>query len=572
MRPQVTEGVLIQDELIKLYSTLKREKHRKIESMRLTRRFLKPMREFRTLRMRSETENQGQFDCTAESKLMEYSILSLSSFFRASHNYWFTLRPFVSVEPGLKDNLNKWGSENTERLVRFIGKSRYFLHLQLDKIMFDLYGFSGLTIGRKSKKLFTAVEDPFSLLIYLEDDEPVGVGWIKSYSAFQLKTMFNFEPEPNCSPLDMFDIVCFTVPNREGLIKGYEDKGNYVQLFFYKGPSAKDFQKGGSIDLELKSETENIDGREIGERKYFSELPTVCPRDLLKPGDAYGDGHGERLLTPAMNSNKVGWNVIRSSTMKANPPIQAAHNLFTAVRGLNPGRMYPLSNEYGKQANTGIAPIEIQDRLDHQLAVLQDLRYQTDEMIPSLNMPEKKQRQSQYEIQQAQMRVLDLIFSYKMAYLTLGVSEHLRRIFFVARDLDVFTDLPQGASWDMVEPSMDSLLEGERAKYKAQRYVVTLNMCSPIIAQYREGMDNFKKDDAIRNIAFSQDSGDILHSEERRDEIREVRRRLMQQQQQMQQQMLSGQQLALRAKAEKDTASGVKSRTEAESKRLEGGF
>ena len=97
-------------------------------------------------------------------------------------------------------------------------------------------------------------------------------------------------------------------------------------------------------------------------------------------------------------------------------------------------------------------------------------------------------------------------------------------------------------------------------------------MCAPILSHYREGLDNFKKDDNIRSIAFSQGKGDMLNSEKKREEIRELRRKMVEDKQNREREMIMMQRQALASKAMKDQASAGKSQADAGKVRAEQGL
>ena len=162
------------------------------------------------------------------------------------------------------------------------------------------------------------------------------------------------------------------------------------------------------------------------------------------------------------------------------------------------------------------------------------------------------------------INLAESLYAYKLPYLKKGVTEHLKAMFHIAVDLNIFTKLPDGVTWDDVEPSLDSLIQKERQRQRSQKYGVVAQMSQPWLAGFQEGLDNFKKDDILRNIAASQGMAGDLNTLEDRAKIREMRKQRLEQEQQNQQNLIQAQIQAQAAQAAKDQAGAGKSRADAE--------
>ena len=448
---------------------------------------------------------------------------------------WFTLLTTILKLKGdkkLEEEYYQWAVLNQKLLFRFINNSDYPIAVKDDKFIYDSYGFSGMTIGHRDNKLLTEVENPFKLLRVRAGNRTVGCMWERKYREDEMMHEFNWrspeweksEGQDERSSIE-YTVIHATVPNNEVFVKNPKKEGKYVQIYVLKDEGYKPKPKvQDGIDMQETHEDESIAGIEIGKRKHFKMLPTVIPTDTLIPEEDYGFGEGEWVVSPATNCNKINKNIISSSSIKARPPLDAPSEYFLQGKYVEPGQVFP-RNPTVRGAGDGIKFLEFKDNLNEQSAILEAERDQVRDSLPTVTNPPKKQRQSMLEIEKAELQRMTMQFAYKIAYLKLGVAEHLKRIFYVAVDLGVLTDLPGDLDWEDVEPSIDNLIEKEKMKLKGQKYVVTASMSQAYLGGFLEGWDNFKRDGILRNIAYSQGIGEDLNTIDDRTKIREERKK-----------------------------------------------
>ena len=567
---------IVQDKIVTLYKSLKDEKRNKRHFMSRIKKYVRPNRKDLLNRYDDDTQiydPEVLVDNTAGVSMRKYSVESLLDIL-SMVDPWFTLLTTILKLKGdakLEEEYNQWAVLNQKLLFRFINNSDYPIVVKDDKFIYDSYGFSGMTIGHRDNKLLTEVENPFKLLRVRAGNRTVGCMWERKYREDEMMQEFGWrspeweksEGQDERSSME-YTVIHATVPNNEVFVKNPKKEGKYVQIYVLKDEGYKPKPKvQDGIDMQETHEDESIAGIEIGKRKHFKMLPTVIPTDTLIPEEDYGFGEGEWVVSPATNCNKINKNIIASSSIKAMPPLDAPAEYFLQGKYVQPRMVFP-RNPTVRGAGDGIKFIEFKDNLNEQSAILEAERDQVRDSLPTVTNPPKKQRQSMLEIEKAELQRMTMQFAYKIAYLKLGVAEHLKRIFYVAVDLGVLTDLPGDLDWEDVEPSIDNLIEKEKMKLKGQKYVVTASMSQAYLGGFLEGWDNFKRDGILRNIAYSQGIGEDLNTIDDRTKIREERRRQIEEQQRREDAVLRSTMNREGAQATKDAGMGTKAIAEAQ--------
>ena len=569
--------VLVQDKLVTLYETLKEEKVPEQNFNQVLKRYVRPTSRDLFLRFGPTSQvfhSEVLADNTAGIALSNFSVESLKDIQNKSDR-WFTLQKKLKKDTpeSVVENYKKWASENEKLLEAFINNSDYITSLPTDKFIYDSFGFSAMTFGHDEHGLITYVEDPFMLLIVKSNNRIVGCMWSRNYKEDEMLREFDWknpdykeeEAKKSAERSSVsYKVIFATVPNNDVYInKPMKNKGKFVQVAVLVSSHYKLDSEIGDVEDFRNDDT--LGGEEIGQRKHFNMLPTVIPTDSSFPNEKYGYGRGKWVLSAAANCNRLSKNIMSSSTIKSRPPLEAPATLFMGQGYVEPGRVYLKPDQMsGGGAHDSIRFIEFKDDLQHQTAVLQDERAQVRSAIPAVDVGQKKQRQSQYEIEKMELEKMTTLFAYKVPYLAKGVAEHLKRIFHIARDRGIFTDLPQGVDWDDIEPGIENIIEVEKMKIKAQKYVVFAQMAQPYFNNFMEGWDNIKKDSAIRNIALSHGIGSDLNDIDTRSKIREERRKMQQQQQQLERQAIVSQRNLNDAKAAEARGKSAEAATEAE--------
>ena len=569
-----------QEGVLALYKELKSEKTEKTNFMERARRVLRPTRTHMLRRYSPSSQVYNPevvVDITGGIALRKFSTESLKDI-RNMTTPWFTFyKPlYKKIDKGLKEKYREWCVENEGLLDAFINDSDYHLALAKDNFFYNMYGYSGMTFGLKDGELLTVVEDPFDLYIVKSNQKVVGCMWIREYKMDDMKREFDWvdpdfkdddDGEVGDKPLTRYRVLHVTLPNNSSYIKDpIRTNFKFVQLFVLV-----DRRAHSNIEALKNTATyENMEGVEIGYRRHFLELPTVIPVDSVGPKDTYGDGEGEWILQAASNCNKFKKNILSSSTIKARPPLQAPQEFHMGQSYVEPGRVYP-RDPTRPGGMEDIKFIEFKDKLGEQSAILQDEREQIYDALPTTTSPMKKQRQSEFEIQKQELDRMTTQFSYKITYLKKGVAEHLKRMYYIARDAGVLTDLPDGLDWEDVEPSIANLIELEKQKLLAQGHVVVASMAQPYLSNYPQGWDNFKKDEILRDIAQSLGKGSTLNSIETRNRIREERRKMEQGMQNQQNALTEAHIKSLQSRAGKDSSQQSKMAAETRQITNEGG-
>ena len=551
-----------------IYTSLVAEKNDKLNLMRKIKSYMKPndmdlIYRFRKAPNDSFLKN-NLYDNTCLNLTSHFSISSLSDIINP-YEAWFSLN--VKRGPQVDSNkLMDWSKKATYQLLRFINDSDYYKYLITDKRNYDLYGFSALTIGKGSRKpLRIFSENPFGLLIYEDDEGVQGYMFTRQFSSYSMKELFDWEEEDKQEGTEqMYDVLFCFLPNTPDFVdenpkQPTSDKPyvatQYLKNSYYKSTNDRrnEVNDFGLNDSGFREE--------IGTRRFLNMLPASVVRDSFESYHAYGEGWGKKMLTIAMNMNIIRRNMLKGSEFAGNPAFVIPGGLNTRYRKILPGRTYfpPFPGQKSQ-----IESIPIDSRLNEQGAFLGLEQQQAQDTMPSLSPPQKKQRQSQEEIQKLLMEASKNNFIYKIIYLTDGVTEHLRRIFRIAVDEGVIEDFPDGLSYEDVEPSLSSLISGELKKSKAMAHSQVLGMLQGWLSFYSEGFDNFDIDAIIRGTSMALCGGDGLEDMTKVEQIRETRKTMIEQQQQQQQAVAQAQNQLLSAQAQAQGAMAVKTRKEAE--------
>ena len=541
-----------------LFFHLKKYKEQKLSMMREIEDYLDPSDTRIMSRMSHTTEEGGAFDSKAETEMRKFSLLSLLDIFN-SVRPWFTMLPQIVPKGMEEDKLRLWAGDANKKLFSWINKSPYLEALAQDKHVYNMYGFSSMALGAEDKQLEATAQDAFKVYLLTDKNKVKGVGFLREYTRHSLSMLnlaedFKEDVFNESDTTSKFKVLVVYTPNNKFYVEHDldESKGKFVERFYYAGTF--DFK-----DMEENVIDSSVEFREIADRKYYERLQTVCPRDSFRASSDYGKGYGQMLLVTSINANKIHKNIVRSSGLKANPPVEAAPEVFLGERGLEEGTVYPKNYMYKE----GIKILEIKDQLEHQLAVLDKEHEQIQDILPNVQGPKKASRQSQYEVQQQTLDEMKELFAFKISYLKQGVAEHLRIIYYLALDQGII-ELPEGVSDpEVLEPSLDSLIQKEVERQAAQEFVVTIQMCSIILAGYKPGWDNFDKDKILRYISTARGAGMGLHPLDVRKKIRELRVEMQKQQAQAAQAAEQAKSGALQAKGRKDDASAQKTIKEA---------
>ena len=560
-----------QDKLYNIYKSLVESKTTKLNMMYTVRRYLKPLISDFLIRFDSSASSErlmtrGLFDNTAMNKMYKYSVSSLSDIINPFVK-WFSFKIRSGVKFEDEEELRKWVIEARDAVLDFIAEGKYYKSLLSDKVNYDLYGFSGMTIttNRKNKGYKSKAENPFKVLIYDDDEGVTGVMWEQEFTAFHMKLNFNWTPEEGeGEEQSLYKVVCACFPNDPKFINNHEKGGEYVQIFFLKEKRLLQDKDDSSNSQDY--DIDDFEGIEIGERKYFEDLMTCVAVDVESDQSSYGDGWGFRILMPAANLNMMHRNILKNIEFVGNPPFQAPPDLENRFRGIVPGRLYGHSFTGNK-----IEAITFDGKLGDQTGILELERAHVDDTIPAIGPPpQKRQRQSQLEVQKGLTEAAKNAFVYKLNYLQEGVACHLDRFFDIAMKQGVIPELPKGLKKEDVKPSLGNLILKEFKKVKAMAYVEGLNMSYGYISQYPEGFDNFKVDYIIRGIQEAKGAEDGLEDFETVKAIRKIRVKRQQQEQAQALELQEAQRSLLGAQASKFGAEAETAKARAKSENLKG--
>ena len=520
------------------------------------------------LRLRFETTSNAKnkfmalYDNTCMNMLLEYSIGSLSDIVNP-YVKWFSMEVKPTKKEYDEEALEEWARKARIDFSEYINKSSYYKSLITDKRNYDLYGFSGMTIStnKSGDGLMTKAEDPFKMLIYEDDDGIIGVFWENTYTAHTMDRKFGWKSKDNDEEdraEQLYTVVTACVPNSKDFVNNPKEGSKYVQLHLLKSEERleeQDIEKDQRQDLN-----DPFDGEEVGKRKYYDSLVCVVSRDMETTEHAYGEGWGVRLLTSAINLNKVHRNTVRSTEFVGNPPFQGPADSNVRFKKIIPGQYYQHSFTGNK-----IEPISFDAKLKDQELFLSTEQAQVARTLPSMGPPpQKKQRQSQLEVQKMLLETAKNSFIYKINYLKEGVTNQLRRMFRIAVKQGVVEKPPGDLTVEDVEPTLANLILKEFNKQQAMSYVEWMNMSYAFISQYPEGIDNFKLDFIIRSIGEAKGCDE---GKESIDMVKKIRKERLDQQQKQQQDQLNAMRAELGlmgAQARKAGAEASKADAEAE--------
>ena len=495
----------------------------------------------------------------AQTRLLRYSKNSLVDIVNA-YERWFTLGVVREVDID-EDVVNEWANKAAEDLYRFINDSLYYICVITDKLHYDLYGFSAMTFWIEDGEMVINPENCFDLYFESNLNKVMSVYWTRQYTQEHIKESFNFTIE-NAKKGGKYKVLSCLVPNNYNYLNYVENPiKKYAQVYFLQSyQSLMGASKVENIgDLSVNFDTE------IGERQYFNELPTIVARDMIGPEFPYGDGIGKRALLPAENTNEAHLNTKQTSKLLANPPISAPHDLFlkfkkTGTHGVRGGMIFPQS-----YTGRGLEFLKYPGNLDAQLNYFGIEKEQISNSVPAVQQPQKKARQSQFEIQKMIGEADQNSFMDKMFYLSFAVSKHLNRMFSIAYSLGKIEKLPAGLSLKDVKPSISNLILKAKKKQKAQDYVESLGLSQGFFPLYPEVRDNLDPDTVVRNIRMSKGTEDGLIPLAKRKEIREAREEMVKKEQENVDLQIQNESLLASANADKLRADSRKSDAQAES-------
>ena len=557
-----------QKKLSLVFKELVSEKQKKIEFMNQVRRYLDPTYYDLLYRfnLKADSDEYGinaVFDSSCSNKIAQYSISSLSDIINP-FQAWFSLNVSKNIYEGDKDKkeeLMEWGIGGGSDLLSYINRSTYYKALIPDKKSYDLYGFSGMTITANSENngIRVSSEDPFKLLSYEDDDGIIGVFWEKTFTPYTMKKMFNYDAKKRdgVGVETEYEVVCACVPNKPEFVENCdESKGKYVQLFILKKMTLKS-KTDDKLDDARISDAGIEDSEEIGERAYFSNLVTTVVKDEDTHRDKYGSGWGKKILMNAVNMNIIRRNLLRGTEYVGNPAFMMPPDYAERYRQFRPGQVYGMSYTGQK-----IEAIEVKPALQEQAFFLGTEKEELDETIPNIAPQQKKQRQSQLEVQKMLLESSKNSFIYKLNYLMGGVTEHLKKIFKIAYEQGYVRKLPEGIKFSDVEPSLANIILKEFRKQKARSYVEMIQLAVPYLSSYQEGWDNYKKDFILRAMAEGVGGDDGLETNDVVEQIRKIRLEEYDKQQNQQAQMLDAQMKLMGAQAGKASSEAQRARAE----------
>ena len=556
-----------QDKLYRIYLDLKTQKSSKLNVMRETKRYMRPsyddiMKRFNEKIGVRELSLFGLFDNTCQNKMSHFSISSLSDIINP-YQPWFALNVVQPKEEDVEP-LREWAIPSHNKLLDFINKSTYYKALMSDKRDYDLYGFGAMTIthGKDKKGMLIKSENPFSVLIYEDDTGVIGVMWEKDYSYYSMKEKFNYVEKENQKKgveTNKYKVVCCCFPNTSDFIKEpVAGKGNYVQIFLLKKiEELVTDEKGDAVEL---GSDDSMIGEEIGDRLYFSDLISCIARDSYENDSPYGEGWGKKILISATNLNQVHRNLIKSTEFAGNPAYSCPHDLYRRFKKVQPGQVYSDSATGSK-----VEPISLDFQIGELNNFLSVEKEQVNESVPVVGMPQqKKQRQSQLEVQKMLLEASKNSFIYKVVYLMEGVGQHLRKMFDIAVEQGVIDNPPNNIPMSDVQPSLSNIILKELKKLEARSFVEALNMSQGFLSLFREGADNYKMDYIIKTIMESVGGGSGLEKNAIVEEIRKKRQEIQKTQQDQQNALAQAQAGLIGAQAGKAQAEGAKAKAEGE--------
>jgi len=550
--------------LVRRFNYLRQKKEKKIHLMRILQKHLQPKDTHLHIRGEEGTSSGDVlFDTTARNVMEDYTISSLEDIINP-FDPWFSLDLNKRIKD-ISSDISEWSAKATEQFFIFVNDSNYYKCLIEDKSYYDSYGFSGMSffLDRSKRKLRIKTEDPFNIIVNDESMEDTinEVYWVRYFNPSELKHYFNFEVESGQEYKHA--VLCACVPNEKYYVDdSTRSKKKFVQLYFYLGASFS-FGLGESYFEEGGRSKENINltdhTQEIGERIYLDENMTVFTRDIANYQHPYGRGFGSRLLVQAQNLNQLRRDSLQLSAFIGNPPLEAPHDTLDFYKSFAPGEVYPSS--YTGQSLNVLYPTQ---NLASHFQFIQNEEIQLREAVPNVQPPQKKARQSQFEIDRNFLESAKRSMIYKINYLKDGVSEHLKRMFKFAIELKVIDAPPEGVTFNDVQPNLSNILLKEFKKQKSQSYVQSLSLAQGFLTLDQGGSDNFDSDSVIRSIFIANGVGDALLSEEEVAEIRQQRLDAQQQQQQLALQQAQAQLALSSAQAFSHQASGQKSLADSE--------
>ena len=568
-----TEDNRKNEAIVRRYKELIQIKGPKLTLMKAVRDYINPPDSSvssRTFRTEVEGFTGGGketiFDISTGARLERYTRRSLKDIINPFEPF-FTLSLKKKAEID-ETEIREWMKNNEEAFFTFINESDYYDMLINDKKNYDIHGFSGLTfyIDAQTNEMVIEEECPFDIVLSNDKREYY---WLLSYSPSEMMRKFNHEvPKEDMTPL-VYQVLCSNTPNNEKYLGegnveagSFDDKGKlkkshqFVQTFTLVKKMNTVMYKN---EKDTATQKEGFDFiKEIGKRTYFNEPFTVVVRDMAGKKSFYGQGWGKRLLIQTQNLNQLRANILKVSDYHANPSGNAPLDVVDSFNVITPGRLYPMGYMGDK-----VEPLPIQGDLRGLYQVLEFEDAQVRQAIPENTPALKGSRQSQFEIGEAYKEAKSDDLSYKLTYLQKGVAKHLSLMFKLAIKLGVIEKPPGELTWKDVEPSIASLLLKEYKNQKSRTYIEVFQLTQGLFSFEPEGLDNFKVDDVIRNIAVFSGVPEMLEDQQVIEKIRAERQQQQQQQQQLAQMEAQANIEATRASATMGATAGMKNLAEA---------
>ena len=542
------------DKTFTRYIELCKYKAEEVEYMREVCKYLNPSK--RDLVRKDKNGSEVIYDNSGRNILENYTYESLSDVINPFEKWFSLILKKSEISEEEQNQFDSWVKVAEKEFFEFLNDTPYYAHLVADKRNYDLYGFSGMSILTEDNRIKVRAENPYNLITSRDsiDEENVEIYWVVETTAKTLDEKFNYKPEESEKSAVHYKVLFCLVPNSSHYVENPEEnKGKYVYLSYYIGAAREHTQDYA----ERQDEKVYADHEEIGKRMYFDKPFIVCPKDSLETDFHYGVGLGTRLLTGAQNLRQLHKNALFTSAIESNPPVQMPHDTYILTKDgetqLLPGVVFPVSPTGEK-----IEAIPIRRDFKSLITMLQYENQKLVEDVPQLIPPEKKARQSQFEVQAGQQKAGEIQLIYKLFYLMYGVSKHLDLIYQAGIKLKKISPPPKIFKAKDLQISLSNIILKLYREAKSMGYVRALQLAQPYLTISQESIDNIKPDYIIRDLYKSQGVGDGIEDQEEVNGIREKRQKIRQQQQQqaqaqlaLEQQQVSGQLALQQAQADK---------------------
>ena len=552
--------------IMKLYMELLQAKRDKLALMRSVRKYLDPDDKFLSERI---DISSALVDTKPRNIMENYSLSSLTDLINPV-NPWFDLN--IPKKPDIdEEELREWAKTGNKEFLIFINNSSYYQSLIQDKRQYDLYGFTGMSFYsdidyNNQKKLSVKTENPYQLLYHKDSYDKIikKYFYVRFYATDNLLDIFKISSKKAqelslADPGGLNSVLCAFTPNTEYWLKEddkpYEAQSlkNFCQSFWFLRNISHiedDLTKSDQGELLQASLSKTM---EIGERKYFDEPPTVITLDSSFESNKYGIGIGKRIITNAKNLNMAKESVLTTVAHIGKPSLQFPIDIYDEYDDNSPGSRYPLSH-----TGQDIKPVPYSFDLKGQIQYMQHEVEEVKQDAPIFNPPEKKSRQSQFEVEQNFLESQKQNMIFKILYITDGVSLHLSKMFNLAIKLKKITPPPEGLMLKDIKPSLSTILLKEYAKQTALQYVQALSYSQGYLSLYQAGIDNLKMDSIIRKIFIAMTGGADLEDLSIIDTLRKQRAQKEAQEEQFNNALRNAQLNLLSSQAHQSRAMGDK--------------